>query len=59
MLGLVLWSFGAMLDYAVTSLSLKIFFSKLEAAGYLAAIPAFTRTSISIAGNDHWMKKNG
>jgi len=57
MLGLVLWSFGAMLDYAVTSLSLKIFFSKLEAAGYLAAIPAFTRTSISIAGNDHWMKK--
>ena len=56
MIGIVLWSLGSTLDYAATSLSLKIFFAKIEAIGYLTAIPLFTLTSIAFAGNEHWLR---
>ncbi|MDD2922546.1 MAG: histidine kinase N-terminal 7TM domain-containing protein [Anaerolineales bacterium] len=57
MLGLAIWSLGAALDYAAISLDVKIFFAKIEAIGYLSAVPLIARSIISFAGNDHWLKK--
>lgn len=56
MIGIVFWSLGSTLDYAAASLPLKIIFSKIEAVGYLSAIPLFTLTSIAFAGNEHWLR---
>jgi hypothetical protein len=55
--GIAIWSLGSALDYAAVPLSLKIFFSKIEALGYLSANALIARTSIAFAGNDHWMEK--
>ncbi|MFN8384613.1 MAG: histidine kinase N-terminal 7TM domain-containing protein [Anaerolineales bacterium] len=57
MIGIVLWSLGSTLDYASTTLPIKIIFSKIEAVGYLSAIPLFTLTSIAFAGNEHCLQK--
>ena len=50
MIALALWSMASGLDYAATSVPLKIFFAKLEYATYFPALSLMTAFSITYAG---------
>ncbi len=58
MLGFTFWTLFAALDYAATSIPLKIFFAKLEILGYGTALPLMSMFTIIYAGHEEWLKKN-
>ncbi len=58
MLGFTFWTLFAALDYAATSIPLKIFFAKLEILGYGTALPLMSMFAITYAGHEAWLKKN-
>ena len=57
MLGITFWTLAAGFDYAVVSISWKIFFAMLESWGYMTALPLFALVAISFAGYEHWVEK--
>ncbi len=57
MIALALWSMASGLDYAATSVPLKIFFAKLEYATYFPALSLMAAFSITYAGYENWLKK--
>lgn len=56
MTAITLWTLAAALDYAAVPLGLKIFFAKIEAAGYHSAFALFAVFAMYYAGNERWLQ---
>ena len=57
MMAIVFWTLMAALDYAAVPISLKVFFAKLEMAGYLPALSLMTAFAMVYAGHETWLEK--
>lgn len=56
MIFITFWTFFAGCGYAATSISVKVFFAKLEYLSNQSAIVLFALASLSYAGFDKWLK---
>ncbi|MEP7134167.1 MAG: histidine kinase N-terminal 7TM domain-containing protein [Chloroflexota bacterium] len=56
MFGVTFWTLAAGFDYAAIPIPLKIFFAKLEYAGYNFAFVFFAFFALCYAGYEHWLK---
>jgi diguanylate cyclase (GGDEF)-like protein/PAS domain S-box-containing protein len=57
MAGITFWTLAASLDYAATPIPLKVFFAKLEYAGYNIAFASFGLFVLLYAGFEDWLDK--
>ena len=57
LMAIAFWSLAAALDYAAVPIPLKVFFAKLEYAGYLSALALMTAFSMVYAGYEHWLNR--
>lgn len=58
MAAITLWTLAGGFDYAAVSIPLKVFFAKLEYAGYNTAIAFFALFVLSYAGYERWLEKS-
>lgn len=59
LIGIAFWTLLSGLDYAATSIPIKVFLAKLEYAAYLPALSLMTVFSIVYAGHENWLKRTG
>lgn len=59
MAALTCWTLAAGFDYASVPIPWKVFFAKLEYAGYNSAFVFFALFALSYAGYEEWLKKFG
>lgn len=57
MTAFVFWTLAAALDYAAIPIPLKVFFAKLEMAGYLPALSLMTAFTLVYAGREALLEK--
>ncbi len=57
MLAVSLWTLASGLDYAATTIPLKLFFAQWETLGYNSALACFTAFSLIYAGYETWLNR--
>ena len=57
MMGVTVWTMAVGLDYAAIPISAKVFFAKLEYAGYNIAFVFFAMFALAYAGYDEWLHR--